>query len=97
MQQMFGHEARLFRTGGDEFVAAVPIKQAEAFRDRVEQDFGMRELAGFPVSLSGTWGQTFGMADAELAARILDITLTSRGDGAPLAGVADTQTFATCP
>src|SRR4051812_40123972 len=25
--------------------------------------------------------------DAELAARILDITLTSRGDGAPLAGV----------
>ncbi len=68
---------RVFRRGGDEFVALVPTEEAEEFRSSVEVLFGahpVRQLvpnatAVVMVSASGTVGRTFAEADARLQAR----------------------------
>jgi len=73
----YGCGPRVFRCGGDEFVALVPSQDAENFRSDVEALFGKFEIqelvpsatAAVCVSASGTTGPTFAAADARLQAR----------------------------
>jgi diguanylate cyclase (GGDEF)-like protein len=65
-----GIPARAFRVGGDEFAALVPAAQAEAFRARVEELYGVQEHApGVKSSVSGGIGATDAAADAEAIQR----------------------------
>lgn len=65
-----GFGERVFRYAGDEMVAIVPTVVAEAFRDRVESVFGNRLIGGgVIVSVSGTIGKTFAIADGLLQTR----------------------------
>jgi GGDEF domain-containing protein len=60
----FGIPDRAFRVGGDEFNAIVPKDQAEAFRNRVEELYGVRDHGnGVRSSLSGGIGETDLLAD----------------------------------
>lgn len=60
---------RAFRIGGDEFGVLVPADQADAVRNAAEAAFGVRNVQGWEVSLSGAGGQTFQQADDALRAR----------------------------
>lgn len=69
-----GVGGRVFRRGGDEIVALVPADRAAAMRDRAEALFGEQRFedgkgGAYTVSLTGTHGETFKAADAELQAR----------------------------
>lgn len=59
---------RVFRRGGDEFVVLAPREQADAIRQRAEELFGSRQVEDVEVSLTGTTGDTFTEADAQLQA-----------------------------
>lgn len=61
----FGCATRVFRKGGDEFVALVPTRWAHSFRDAAEAEFGIRGT----VSLSGNVGSTLAQADERLQER----------------------------
>lgn len=64
-----GDGARAFRVGGDEFALLAPADGADALRARVEEAFGVREVApGVRVSLSGGVGATDVAADQAAAA-----------------------------
>ncbi len=70
--QEAGVGERVFRRGGDEFVVLAPKEMADRIRARAEEIAGVSEIAGgesTPVSLSGTVGNTFAEADAQLQAR----------------------------
>jgi diguanylate cyclase (GGDEF)-like protein len=55
---------RAFRPSGDEFAALVPKAQADAFRDRVEQLYGVKDHGkGVKTSISGGVGETDAIAD----------------------------------
>lgn len=60
---------RVFRRGGDEFVALVPTARAEEIRTAMERAYGTRRYGDVEVSLSGNIGRTFDEADAGLQAR----------------------------
>lgn len=64
-----GVGGRVFRRGGDEIVALVPMAQAEAVRDRAETLFGEIFGEGYRVTLTGEVGRTFAHADSKLQAR----------------------------
>lgn len=59
---------RVFRRGGDEIVVLAPEEQADAIRQRAEELFGSRQVQDVEISLTGTTGQTFAEADAQLQA-----------------------------
>lgn len=63
-----GVPERVFRTGGDEFVAIAPAGKGAAVRARAEQIYGQAMAGEYPVSLSGSVGRTFAEADAGLQA-----------------------------
>jgi len=61
---------RLFRVGGDEFAAIVPKDVAEAYRDRAEELYGIRDHGNdVRTSISGGVGLTDAAADAAAITR----------------------------
>jgi diguanylate cyclase (GGDEF)-like protein len=57
---------RAFRPSGDEFAAIVPKEHAEAFRNRVEELYGVRDHGeGVRTSISGGFGDTDRVADVD--------------------------------
>ncbi len=65
----YGYAERAFRVGGDEFVILCEAGRAGEIPYAVEGVFGVREVAGVRVSVSGTVGRTFDEADGALQAR----------------------------
>jgi diguanylate cyclase (GGDEF)-like protein len=65
----YGFGSRVFRAGGDEFVVLAAERCAGFIRDDVETEFGVREIAGVSVSVSGTIAESFTAADATLQHR----------------------------
>ena len=64
--QQTGIPARAFHLHGDEFAAIVPSEHAAAYRDAVEQLYGVQDHGnGVKTSLSGGIGQTDVDADAD--------------------------------
>lgn len=57
---------RVFRRSGDEFVVLAPKGVADQVRARAEELFGEHQAGDATVSLSGTTGDTFARADAQL-------------------------------
>jgi GGDEF domain-containing protein len=64
-----GYGSRVFRIGGDEFAVLCSFDSAESLRNFAEVLFGVKHVAGFPVSLSGTFGASFFQADSLLQGR----------------------------
>lgn len=64
--QEMGVPNRLFRVGGDEFIAAVPTNRADEFAERMASGYGYHQAGDFQVSIGFGMGQTLEQADAAL-------------------------------
>jgi diguanylate cyclase (GGDEF)-like protein len=64
----FGLGARCFRIGGDEFAILVPVHQVAALRSQIER-IRHQVADHLIVTLTGTYGPTYGTACAQLQAR----------------------------
>ena len=62
----YGVGERVFRRGGDEFVVLAPKDRAAEIIAKAEADFSERRYGDTVVSLTGTSGDTFKVADAIL-------------------------------